>query len=401
MSTRTALISGIGIAGPTVAYWLSRAGYRATLVERAPALRTGGYLIDFWASGYDVAERMGLLPELRRCGYVAQEVRFVDTEGHRVGGFGARVFQDLMNGRYITLPRSWLAEVLYRKIEDCCETIFAERIVDLRQMGNRACASFERMPAREFDLVVGADGLHSDVRRLAFGDEHQFEKYLGYTVAAFQVEGYKPRDELVYVSYAVPGKQVARFALNNDRTMFLFVFASDKPVDVAAHVTEAQKKRILHAKFEDVGWECPRILRCLDSCDEIYFDRVSQIRMDRWSDGRVVLVGDAAFCPSLLAGQGAALAMTGAYVLAGELSRAPDCANLAFRKYEQLLRPLIAAKQRSAAQFASEFAPRTSFGIWLRHQVTKTFAVPYIAKFALGRTLLDRLTLPAYSFQFP
>ena len=395
MSSRSILISGIGVAGPTLAYWLSKCGFQVTLVDRAPGLRTEGYIIDFWGAGYDIAERMELLPDLRRQGYVAQELRFVNAQGQRVGGFGVQIFQDLTNSRYLSLPRSVLAQLLYRKIERHCETIFAERVTAIRQGRDGVRVAFERLPARQFDLVIGADGLHSGIRQLVFGCEQQFEKYLGYAVAAFQVEGYRPRDELVYVSYAVPGKQVARFALNGDRTMFLFVFACEEPADVLPHETSAQKS-FLRATFQDIGWECPRILAALDTCNEIYFDRVSQITMSHWSSGRVGLVGDAAFCPSLLAGQGAALAMTAAYVLAGELSRSADRPDLAFFRYEHLLRPLITLKQHGAARFAGEFAPRTSLGIWLRNQITKTFTIPQVAKLALGRSLLDRIDLPSY-----
>ena len=158
-------------------------------------------------------------------------------------------------------------------------------------------------------MVIGADGLHSAVRRIAFGPQENYEKHLGYTVAAFEAADYRPRDEDVYVIYEQPGRHIGRFALRGDCTLFLFVLAHDVggisyPYDLSA------QKALLRDVFADDEWELPQILVALDSCTELYFDRVSQIKMDTWSQGRIGLIGDAAFCASLLAGQGSALAMT-------------------------------------------------------------------------------------------
>jgi 2-polyprenyl-6-methoxyphenol hydroxylase-like FAD-dependent oxidoreductase len=392
---RSILISGAGIAGPTLAYWLMEYGFTPTLVERAPHLRTGGYVIDFWGLGYDVAERMGLVPALRRIGYDVEELRLVDGEGRRVGGFGVDVFRELTDGRYVSIARSELARLLIEKIEGRCEVMFGDSITALKEASNGVEVSFEHAPPRRFDLVIGADGLHSEVRRLAFGKERQFERYLGYMVAAFQTEGYRPRDDLVYVSCGLPGKQVARFAMRGDRTMFLFIFAADEPPHIAAHDVAAQKE-LLNAKFGEAGWECPKILQALAESNDLYFDPVAQIRMDAWSKGRIALLGDAAFCVSLLAGQGSALAMTAAYALAGELGRTSADPQAAFRRYEALLRPLIATKQKAAEQFAGSFAPKTRLGLFVRNQVTKAFAIPYVAKMTMGSSLLDRIELPDY-----
>jgi 2-polyprenyl-6-methoxyphenol hydroxylase-like FAD-dependent oxidoreductase len=390
------LISGIGIAGPTLAYWLLQSGFDPTLVERAPSLRTGGYIIDFWGLGYDIAERMGLLPDLQGEGYQVEELRFVDDWGHRVGGFGVEVFRELTGGRYLSIPRSGLARLIHGKIEGRCETIFGDSITGIRQSTDGVQVEFEHASARRFDLVIGADGLHSVVRKLAFGSQDRFEKYLGYVVAAFEVKGYRPRDEGVYVSYCVPGKQAARFALRGDRTLFLFVFAAEEPPPLALHDTQGHKTLLLR-EFGAAGWECRRILATLDQCPQVYFDRVSQIRMDRWWKGRVALVGDAAFAPSLLAGQGSALAMTAAYVLAGEVAAANGRPEHAFNRYQHVLDTFIRGKFRAAEQFAGSFAPKTRLGIFLRNQITKAFRIRQIARLVIGRSLLDRVELPAYS----
>jgi len=188
---------------------------------------------------------------------------------------------------------------------------------------------FKRNGVRDFDLLIGADGLHSRTRELVFGPQSQFEKYLGYKVAAFEVAGYIPRDELAYVMYTRVGQQVGRFSMRDDRTMFHFIF-TDENRELPGDPPE--QKNLLRKKFENSGWECRQILDTLDSLDSLYLDRVSQIRMNPqqglWSRGRVTLVGDAAFCISLLGGQGSALAMVAAYILAGELLSVRWIANL-------------------------------------------------------------------------
>ena len=202
----------------------------------------------------------------------------------------------------------------------------------------------------------------------------------------------------MYVIYEQPGRQVGRFSLHGDRTLFLFVLAHDLDHRSYPNVVGAQRLFLRNA-FANDEWELPQILASLDSCPELYFDRVSQIRMDARSQGRVGLIGDAAFCVSLLAGQGSALAMTAAYVLAEELDIAKGDYQAAFRRYEERLRPYIVGKQNAAMRFASSFAPKTRLGLTLRHLVMNAFRIPMIARFAIGRDLVaDQLKLSQYTF---
>jgi 2-polyprenyl-6-methoxyphenol hydroxylase-like FAD-dependent oxidoreductase len=243
--------------------------------------------------------------------------------------------------------------------------------------------------------VVGADGQHSAIRHLAFGPEARFERDIGYRIAAFEADGYAPRDELVYVSYARPGRQLARFAERDGRTLFLFVFTAERLEGPEPHDL-GTRKATLDRVFGDFGWEAPKVLAALDAACDVYFDRVSQIVMPAWSRGRVALLGDAAACVSLLAGEGCGLAITEAYVLAGELARAGTDHARAFRQYEQRLRPLIATKQAAARKFAGAFAPRTALGLWVRNQVTKLMVWQPLAELFLGRDLRDGFDLPDY-----
>ena len=395
MRARTILISGAGVAGPTLAFWLNAAGCRPTIVERARGIRAGGYVIDFWGRGYDIAERMGMTGDIDRVGYHMREMRIVDDRGGRVAGFGTSVFRELTGGRFVTLGRSDLSRLLFDKIKDATEVIFDDEIADLEQSGDCVWTRFKRAGERRFDLVIGADGLHSVVRKLVFGSQERFEKRLGYAVAAFEVRGYRPRDEDVYVIYSEPGRMLGRFALRDDRTLFLFVFTAESD-SFSATLDLAAQKAVLRSRFGEGGWECPRILSELDRTDDLYFDRVSQIKMEAWSRGRVALVGDAAFCVSLMAGQGSALAMTAAYVLAGELAKADGRHEDAFASYEAVLRNYIGAKQKGAERFSSAFAPKTRWGLFLRNQVIKACAIPGVATLAFGRDVIDTLRLPEY-----
>jgi 2-polyprenyl-6-methoxyphenol hydroxylase-like FAD-dependent oxidoreductase len=393
MNGKTILISGAGIAGPTLAFWLRAAGLQPTLVERAPQPRTGGYVVDFWGLGYDIAERMGLIGDINRIGYHMREMRIVDQTGKRLAGFGTSVFGELTNGRYVTLGRSGLSRLLIEKIKGTTEVIFDDEVVGLQQQQDHVRASFRQAGERRFDLVIGADGLHSKVRSLALGPQQRFEKHLGYAVAAFEVRGYRPRDEDVYVMYGEPGRMLGRFTMRDDRTLFLFVFATgDEPVPEAL----ALQKTMLQNRYGAGKWECSRILAELDRSPQLYFDRVSQIRMDRWSQGRVALVGDAAFCVSLLAGQGSALAMISAYVLAGEIARAGGRHEEAFGRYDALLRAFINKKQQGAERFASVFAPATQWGLYLRNQIIRAFAIKGLARLIVGGDIVDTLRLPDY-----
>jgi 2-polyprenyl-6-methoxyphenol hydroxylase-like FAD-dependent oxidoreductase len=186
-------IKGAGIAGPTVAYWLREAGHDVLLIEEAAALRTGGYVIDFWGLGYDIAERMGLLPRIKELGYQVREVRFVDEYGHKVGGFSADVFGRLTSGRFTSLRRSDLSAAIYGALDGAVETLSGNSIAGIEEQRDNVRIRFDRAPSRDVGLVIGADGLHSRVRQIAFGPQAQFEVSLGYHVAAFETRLRQPR----------------------------------------------------------------------------------------------------------------------------------------------------------------------------------------------------------------
>jgi 2-polyprenyl-6-methoxyphenol hydroxylase-like FAD-dependent oxidoreductase len=384
------VINGIGVAGPALAYWLNQSGHEVLLVEQAPGLRTAGYIIDFWGIGYDIVQRMGLIGDIRALGYQVREVRFVDRTGRKRGGFDVGIFDRLTHGRFTSVRRSDLSATIYHAIEKKVETIFGDSVARIEDTGDRVRVGFDHAAERDVDLVIGADGLHSRVRQLAFGADSEFETSLGYHVAAFEAVGYRPREELVYTSHNLPGRQISRFSMRDDRTLFLFIFRDELMAG------PGEPKSVLRRVFAGAGWEWPGIEAELDRATDIYFDTVSQIRMDRWTKGRVALLGDAAACVSLMAGEGTGLAIAEAYVLAGELHAAGGDFTTAFARYEQRLTPFLKKKQQTAERLASSFAPKTSYGIAFRDLVTRLLRVPVVADWVIGRDLRDEIVLPDY-----
>jgi 2-polyprenyl-6-methoxyphenol hydroxylase-like FAD-dependent oxidoreductase len=385
-------INGTGVAGPALAYWLKRFGHEPTLFEQAPALRTGGYLIDFWGLGYELAERMGIIGTLRAQSYLMERLTMVDRCGAQVAGLDVRPLRAAVNGRFISLERSELAAALFR----ACGGVpahFGTSVVGLAQDAEGVTVTLSDGSRARFDLVVGADGLHSKVRSLVFGSDALCEVPLGCHVAAFRLSNYPHRDELAYVSHTEPKRQAARVALRGGQTLVLLIFRSEL---IAGDPPPSQQKAAIRRAFEHMGWEVPEMLDRMDEVEDLYFDRVSQIHLGRWCSGRVALLGDAAACASLLAGEGTGLAMVEAYVLAGEIHRAKGDLETALGAYEAHLLGFVRAKQKSALRLRGFFAPRTPLGLRVRNFAVNTFDVPWFGKRLVSNALADDFHLPNY-----
>ena len=385
-------INGCGIAGPTLAWWLRRYGHEPVLFERAEGFRDGGYIIDFWASGYRVAEKMGLIPRLREEGYIIERLELHTLRGLKTATIDASVFVEIAGGDYLSIARSDLAAAIL----DACngiETRFGTTVTDLEEREDGVTLTLSDGAREDFDLLVGADGLHSAVRALAFGPE-KFERPMGLHVAAATLTGYRPRDELAYVQFTRPDRQISRASLKDDRTMVLFVFA-DGLID-REPPSDKEARAALARIFRGTGWECDAILDALEDAGPLYFDKLAQIEMPRWTRGRVALLGDAAACPTLLAGEGSGLAMTEAYVLAGELHRAGGDHARAFAAYEAGLHGYVTKKQAGARRLKGFFAPRSWTGVVLREAATLLAAVPFLTRPILGAGMVDDFVLPEY-----
>jgi len=394
---KTVLVSGAGIAGPTLAYWLLRAGMEPTIVEAAPELRTGGYMIDFWGLGFEVAEAMGLGRQLREIGYAMRELTLVDADGRITARLTTEAMRKASGERYVTLLRADLARELYRSIAGRVEVIFGNEITFLAQDAEAVHVGLAHGPPRRFDLVIGADGVHSNVRRMIFGREDSFEIDLGYSVAAFSARSYPHRDELIAVSRTTPGRQVVRCTLRDGSTVFFMVLASELTTNYPVTTTGAQKRCLIDA-FRDIGWEGDEILEAVSDATDLYFDTVTQVHMPAWSRGRVALVGDAAYCPSLLAGAGSSFAMAGAYQLAGELAAALGDHTRGFLAYEWRFKPFLDRKQRAARRLGAWFAPRTPLGLFVRNQITRLAGAPGFSDLMVGPIVANELQLPHYTW---
>jgi 2-polyprenyl-6-methoxyphenol hydroxylase-like FAD-dependent oxidoreductase len=353
------LISGAGIAGLTLAYWLVRRGHEVTLVEKSRGLRGDGYMIDFFGSGYDVAERMGLLPALEAIHYPVPRFVFVDANGRERFSVSYAALRRLFDNRHFNFMRGDLEGVLYARVKEDVRLRFGTTVESFRQApeGPRLQVSLSDGTVGEFDLLVGADGVHSQVRKLAFGDEEQFTRFLGYYTAAFVLEdwpaGHCATDALSTLT--VPGRQVAVYPIRGGKLATFFIYKAHRRV---ADFSPGSAARELRAAYAGLGWIVPALL---ERCDRpgIYFDEVSQVQVPRWSSGRVALVGDACQCVSLIAGQGASLAMAGAYVLAEEVARAGDDLPGALRRYQERVKPRIERKHRAGRRLARWFVPES------------------------------------------
>lgn len=391
------LISGAGIAGLTLAYWLKRYGFEPTIVEKALELRAGGYMIDFWGLGFDVAEKMALLQKLGEAHYDIPELDYVDQHGKRKGGLSIIKMREAVNFRHYNLLRSDLERVLYDIVAPDVEIRFGQSIEEIEQDAREVRVTLTDGSSEPYDLLVGADGLHSNVREKLYGDESEFERYMGYYTSSFTIDNYLG-DDRMFKSYSTPGKQIGLYSIAEGRMATFFIFKEEERLDISYHDTKAQKK-LLTKVFKDEGWESRRILDQMESAPDFYFDSVSQIYLQPWSRGRTTLVGDAAHCVSLLAGQGSALAMASAYVLAGELREAEGNHEIAYRRYEELMMPEVLRTRRLAQEFADEFVPPTGFAIWKRNHLSRL--MPLMMRSFVKRFMETAVTLKDYEAPVP
>jgi 2-polyprenyl-6-methoxyphenol hydroxylase-like FAD-dependent oxidoreductase len=350
--TRSVLISGGGIAGPSLAYWLGASGYAVTVVERAPGLRTSAAApVDFRGDQLALLERMGVLGDIRASQTGMGDQTVIDASGRRLSTFPSALFSG-----DVEIERGDLARILYDRGAGAAEYAFGNHITGMTQDADGVNVTFAHGAPRRFDLVVGADGLHSAVRRLAFGEESRFRHDLGLAVAGFDVPNTFGLDHGGLI-YNEPGRLVmVTSGRDRARAAVCLMFTTSLP-DYDWRDTDGQK-RIVAEHFADAGWQAPALLAALRDAPELYFDTISQIRLGHWSAGRVVLLGDAAWCTGP-GGNGTGHAMLGAYTLAGELALADGDHEAAYRRYEQLMRPPVTKSQKNAAGAGRFLTPAT------------------------------------------
>ncbi|MEW9533870.1 FAD-dependent monooxygenase [Microbispora sp. NPDC049125] len=386
MKNTSVLISGASIGGPALAYWLARYGFAVTVVEKAPHLRPGGQAVDFKGETHrTVLRRMGILDDVRRLQTGGTDIEVVDAGGRRL-----TVIPGEFTGGEIEILRGDLARLLYdRSAAAGCEYVFGDSITSLTETAGGVHVTFERGAPRTFDLVVGADGIHSNVRRLAFGPEADYVRFLGYHYALADVPGTFWQ---VAKMYNEPGRMVSA---GGSKASAFFVFASP-PLDYDRYDTEGMKKAVIDA-YAGMGWQTQAVIDAIRDADDFYLDSISQVRIDRYSSGRVVLLGDAAY-GNTLGGFGTGLAVVGAYVLAGELAEAGGDHRVAFQRYEEAFRGYAKiARNANAGPF---LAPRTRLRIRARNAM---FRYGFILRAMLKMTdrFATNITLKDYPAPTP
>lgn len=361
------LIAGASIAGTTLAHWLARHGLRPTLVERAPGLRVGGNGVDLRDEAMAVAERMGIMPRVREAAADVRGIRFVDADDRAVARIDMRRLQS--GGGEVEIMRGDLVRLLHEAGGSGVEHLFGTAVQGIEQDDDGVTVSFDRGVSRRFDLVVGADGLHSTVRRLAFGPESGFVRHMGHYFAFAKTDAALGEDRHVTM-YNLPGKMAGIYRSGNHaQAMAYFMFRSG-PL-AYDHRDVGEHKRLVREAFgHETSWRVRELLATALDDPDFYFDALSQVRMPSWSSGRVTLVGDAAHCAAPASGAGAELAIVGAYRLAEALANAPDH-TAAFRHYQEGHRGLVRSKQRIGPNVRM-MVPKNRLGMWTRNVLVRS-----------------------------
>ncbi len=357
----TVLISGAGIAGSTLAALLGRAGHRATVVERDQGVLSSGNPVDVRGGAYQVAERLGVMSRLQDAATRVRELIFVDHAGRRVASMRTRQSED----REVEVPRADLSAILVEAGRGDAEFLFDEMITQLHPDHGGVDVIFDRAAPRRFDLVVGADGIHSGVRRLAFGPEADFVQHLGMYVATAQLGIPLERDDVV-IMHNEPGTAVALHPGAGSPGV-AFMFRSQARID---HRDSDAARQLLKGTYRNGGWRTEELLSAYLAAEDVYFDSVTRIRMSSWSRGRVTLLGDAASCVSLF-GEGSSSAMEGAATLAASLAASPHDIPSALARYESAHRAVTRPRQRGVWIASHLLIPRSQLGMTLRDQVLR------------------------------
>ncbi|WP_433510952.1 FAD-dependent monooxygenase [Nonomuraea sp. CA-143628] len=381
MQNTNVLISGASVGGPALGYWLARYGFRVTIVEKSPGLRPGGQAVDFKGDVHmTVLRRMGILDDVRRLQTGGTDQTLVDARGR-----ARAVIPGEFTGGEMEIHRGDLARLVYeRSAEAGCEYVFGDSITSLTETPGGVHATFERSAPRTFDLVIGADGIHSNVRRLVFGPESDYVEFLGHYYALAEVpERFGANAQM----YNEPGRMVTA---GGPKASAFFVFASPR-LDYDRYDTEAMKRVVLDA-YAGMGWRTPEILDAVRRTGDFYLDSISRVKIDRYSQGRVALLGDAAYA-NTLGGFGSGLALVGAYVLAGELAVANGDHRVAFRRYEEGFREYAKVSEKGNA--GPWLAPPSKGRIRMRNWM---FKVGFLLKLMMKMTddFAENITLKDY-----
>jgi 2-polyprenyl-6-methoxyphenol hydroxylase-like FAD-dependent oxidoreductase len=384
------LISGGGIAGLTLAYWLHQYDIPVVVIEQAQAMRRDGYEIEFVGTGYDVACRMGLIDRLAARQAPIERQAFVNKDGKPIAKMDAALIRAITDGKYMTLTHATLEEVLYEALAGSVEVRFGRWIKTLEAGPDAVEVTFNDGTSESFDLLIGADGVHSATRALLFGPEEQFSRYLGYTIAFYSPLADRYGIGQTVQTYTEPGRLVTAYCTPQAGELLLFfIYQSSRP----EHVPGEQRLSRLREVCAGMGWLTQQFLADVSSSENVFMDAMIQIQMPTWHQGRVALVGDACDCPSPLAVHGASVAMGGAYLLAKALHDTADYQE-AFRRYEEQMSVYVREQQKRGRRLAKTFLPSSPLGLFVLHTLLKVVMRPMFGGL-LRRQLIVPSILPA------
>jgi 2-polyprenyl-6-methoxyphenol hydroxylase-like FAD-dependent oxidoreductase len=357
------LISGASFAGLAAAWWMNQLGHAVTVVELAKDVRRGGTPVNIRDGVIDVVRRMNLLERIASASLPPRPTTFLDAHGKPLP-LSLSMAEAEPEEEY-EMERDVLLNMMFEEVEDDVEFLFDNCIASIHESADEVAVTFKSGKQRAFSLVLGCDGTHSAVRRMCFGEESLFllflECYFSLTIVDKLLI-----DENTAQMLSVAGKTVMLNAYNG-KTDIAFCFVSEREIDYDRR-NQAEQKRMIRERFAEERWRISELLDEMSDCDDFYFDKLCQIQMGTWSKGRVVLVGDAAYCPSPAAGMGGSVAILGAAALADALEKYPDDLQKAFQEYDEGFRPTIEAIQAHAVEFGLEmFMPRTEEAIQRRN----------------------------------
>lgn len=360
------LICGGGIAGLTLAYWLHHYSISVVVIEQAEDIRHDGYGLDFYGTGYDVAERMGILEQLQQQQIPFENVDYVDATGKFIVHISIALMQKIMRNRYMALMHWTLEDVLYDTIAHNVEVRYGTTLTATHANPTGVAVTFNDGTTANFDVLVGADGVHSQVRRLIFGADGLFQHYLGYYFASYHLPDRYGIGH-AWKNYTEPGRLTGAYCSNHEGEIITFLMykTADK-----GYIPREQRLPCLQQAFTGMGWITQQLLQDIRNPDAIFLDTMTQIQMPHWHQGRVVLVGDACGCPTSLSGQGASMAMGGAYILAQALHETSDY-ETAFSRYEHQVRPHVEQGQKNARSLSGTFLPSSRIELIMQRLLLK------------------------------
>ncbi|MFI5342728.1 MAG: FAD-dependent monooxygenase [Chlamydiales bacterium] len=396
MKNKKVLISGAGVAGLTLAYWLKRYGFIPTLIEKHPSLRTGGYKIDLRGVALEILKRMEIYSTIVENRTAITHAICVDEAGNQVTQMSADLCGTRLEGIDLEIMRGNLCLIMKEALGEI-ECLFGDSITHISENSNGVSVEFEKNKPRTFDIVVGADGLHSSVRKLVFGDESNFSQEFGVYLSVFSIPNF-----LNLTACEIEHHSLRKFVniyrdLKDTHAKVAIAFSVDKPFDSR---DPKEQKKLIEEVFANSEWEMPQILAAMKESPDFYFDSMAQIHMPHWSKGRVTLVGDAAYSATPMSGQGTSIAIAGAYVLAGELADAQGDYRIAFSHYEKLMRP-FANENQALVKMSARIMKGSAYSVWLHRlmAIMPAKVLHYFKNLGLKRTTkaANALTLKEYN----